>query len=191
MLTISYQYIVLQNEWCHLKLTCWNVDKYHINRLFYNRGWPWMSSGGARPQNLGEGGIWWAHSYFFWGGGKIEFLKRYCYLPMPLSHNFCPPPRRFAPSQKGAIFLGIPPPGDVYSTPPKGANAPGISPPPLGYSPPIYAMRFNQIISWYFHRISALRPIQTGCYGNATRIFSFQWQLTFIFFIVFQIFGTT
>ena len=27
----------------------------------------------------------------FWGG-KIEFLKRYCYLPMPLSQDFCPPP---------------------------------------------------------------------------------------------------
>ena len=25
------------------------------------------------------------------GGGKIEFLKRYCYLPMPLSQDFCPP----------------------------------------------------------------------------------------------------
>jgi hypothetical protein len=71
----------------------------------------------------------------FWGG-KIEFLKRYCYLPMPLSKDFCPPPtpRRFAPSQKGAIFLGIPPPGDEYPKnigPRRGANAPGISPPPL------------------------------------------------------------
>ena len=34
-------------------------------------------------------------------GGKIEFLKRYCYLPMPLSQDFCPPPRRFAPLKRG------------------------------------------------------------------------------------------
>ena len=57
-----------------------------------------VASGGARPQNLG------GHlrgKLIFWGG-KIEFLKRYCYLPMPLSQDFCPPPpRRFAPLSKG------------------------------------------------------------------------------------------
>jgi hypothetical protein len=41
-----------------------------------------------------------------------EFLKRYCYLAMPFSQDFCPPPGDSPPSQKGAIFLGIPPPGD-------------------------------------------------------------------------------
>jgi hypothetical protein len=57
-----------------------------------------IRSGGARPQNLG------GHlrgKLIFWGGGKIEFLKRYCYLPMPLSQDFGPPPRRFAPLSKG------------------------------------------------------------------------------------------
>jgi hypothetical protein len=41
-----------------------------------------------RRQNLG------GHlrgKLIFWGG-KIEFLKRYCYLPMLLSQDFCPPP---------------------------------------------------------------------------------------------------
>ena len=46
---------------------------------------------------------------------------------------------------RGTNILGISPP------PPRGANAPGISPPPppppLGYSLPIYAMWFIQIIS--------------------------------------------
>jgi hypothetical protein len=98
-----------------------------------------VHSGGARPQNLGE------HlrgKHIFWGG-KIEFLKRYCYLPMPLSQDFCPrtfvpgllsPPGDSPPSQKGAIFLGIPPPGDECPwniAPPREANAPGISPPSL------------------------------------------------------------
>ena len=34
-------------------------------------------------------------------GGKIEFLKRYCFLPMPLSHHFCPPPQEIRPLSKG------------------------------------------------------------------------------------------
>jgi hypothetical protein len=86
-------------------------------------------------------------------GGKIEFLKRYCYLPMPLSPDFCPPPSGDSPpSQKGAIFLGIPPPGDEYPrniAPPREGRMPQeYRPPiPLGYSPPIYAMWFIQIIS--------------------------------------------
>jgi hypothetical protein len=88
-------------------------------------------SGAARPQNLG-GHL--RRKLIFWGG-KIEFLKRYCYLPMPLSQDFCPPPQEIRPpSQKGAIFLGIPPPGDEYPrniAPPRGANAPGISLPPF------------------------------------------------------------
>jgi hypothetical protein len=102
----------------------------------------------------------------FWGG-KIEFLKRYFYLP----------PGDSPPSQKGAIFLGI-------------------CPPPLGYSPPIYAMWFIQIISWYFHLISALIKAHTDrtLFGIATRIFSFQWHLTHFQWhltLFFQIFGTT
>jgi hypothetical protein len=56
-------------------------------------------SGGARPQNLG-GAAFEGQTHIL--GGKIEFLKRYCYLPMPLSQDFClPPPRRFAPLSKG------------------------------------------------------------------------------------------
>ena len=62
-----------------------------------------FSSGGARPQNLGGGGH--LRGKLIFSGGKIEFLKRYCYLPMPLSQDFCPPPRRFAPLSKG---------GDIY-----------------------------------------------------------------------------
>jgi hypothetical protein len=96
------------------------------------------SSGGARPQNLGGGGIWWANSHL---GGR-------CYLPMPLSHDFRPQEIRPPPlSQKGIYILGISPPWGEYPI--------GISR-PLGYSPPIYAMWFIQIISWYFHLISAL-----------------------------------
>jgi hypothetical protein len=59
------------------------------------------SSGGARPQNLG--GHLRGKLIFWGGGGKIEFLKRHCYLPMPLSQDFCPlpPPRRFAALSKG------------------------------------------------------------------------------------------
>ena len=67
----------------------------------------------------------------FGGVGEIEFLKRYCYLPMPLSQDVCPPPGDSPPSQKGAIFLGIPPPEDEYPrniAPPREANAPGMSP---------------------------------------------------------------
>jgi hypothetical protein len=53
-----------------------------------------VDSGGARPQNLGRH---LSGKLIFWGGK----LKRYCYLPMPLSQDFCPPPRRFAPVSKG------------------------------------------------------------------------------------------
>jgi hypothetical protein len=83
-------------------------------------------SGGARLQNLG------GHlrgKLIFWGG-KIEVLKRYCYLPMPLSQDFRPPPRRFAPLSSLPFRIFAP--------------------------PPIYAMWFIQIISWYVHLISAL-----------------------------------
>ena len=43
------------------------------------------------------------------------------------------PPGDSPPFQKGAIFLGIPPPGDEYPSniAPPHANAPGISPPPF------------------------------------------------------------
>ena len=65
-------------------------------------------------------------------GGKIEFLKRYCFLPMPLSHDFCPPPRRFVPLSKGGDIPRYTAPGlrITYSNiaPPRGANAPGKPP---------------------------------------------------------------
>ena len=67
-------------------------------------------------------------------GGQDRFL------PMPLSQNFCPPPGDSPPSQKGAIFQGIPPPGDEYPrniAPPRRANAPGISPPFRIFAPDI------------------------------------------------------
>ena len=81
-------------------------------------------------------------------GGKIEFLKRYCYLPMPLSQDFCsPPPGDSPPSQKGPIFLGIPPPGDEYprniASPAEGRMPQEYPPPPFRiFDPPIYAMWF-------------------------------------------------
>jgi hypothetical protein len=113
---------------------------------------------------MGGGGIWGANSYFGWQD---------CHAVV--HRTFVPPPGDSPPCQKGAIFLGIPPPGDEYPrniAHPRGANAPVISPSPLGYSPPIYAMWFIQIISWYFHLISALKPIQTGRYLATRREFS-------------------
>jgi hypothetical protein len=87
----------------------------------------------------GEGGAFEGQTHIL--GGKIEFLKRYCYLPMPLSQDFCPPPGDSPLSQKGAIFLGIPPPGDEYPrniVPPQRGECSRNIAPPLGYSPPIY-----------------------------------------------------
>jgi hypothetical protein len=46
-------------------------------------------SGGARPQNFWGGGGGHLRGKLIFGGGKIEFLKRYCYLPIPLSKDFC------------------------------------------------------------------------------------------------------
>jgi hypothetical protein len=107
----------------------------------------YFPSGSARPQNLGG---YLRGKLIFWEG-KIEFLKRYCYLPMPLSQDFCPPPRRFAPLSKGGdTVLRIPPPGDEYPrniAPSPEGRMPQEYRPPLGYSPPIYAMWFIQIIS--------------------------------------------
>ena len=82
---------------------------------------------------IGGGGTFEGQTHIL--GGKIEFLKRYCYLPMPLSQDFCPPPSPgdSPPSQKWAIFLGIPHLGDEYPR--------NIAPPPEGrmtqeYRPP-------------------------------------------------------
>jgi hypothetical protein len=47
--------------------------------------------GGRQVLRIGGGG----HlrgKLIFGGGGNVEFSKRYCYLPMPLSQNFRPPP---------------------------------------------------------------------------------------------------
>jgi hypothetical protein len=56
---------------------------------------------------------------------------------MPLSQDFRPPQEIRPPLKKGGEY-----PRNIA--------------PPLGYSPLIYAMWFIQIISWYFHLISAL-----------------------------------
>jgi hypothetical protein len=112
--------------------------------------------------------------YFLGGGQDRIFKKVLLFAHAVVTGLLSPPPRRFAPSQKGAIFLGIPPPGDEYPRnigPPEGMPQ-EYRPPPLGYSPPIYAMWFIQIISWYCHLMSALRPIQTERYLATRREFS-------------------
>ena len=102
-----------------------------------------MASGGARPQNLegGGGGAFEGQTHIF-GGQDIIFKKVLLFAHAVVTGLLSPsPPGDSPPSQKGPIFLGIPPPADEYPTniapPPRGANAPGISPPPLGYSPPL------------------------------------------------------
>jgi hypothetical protein len=59
-----------------------------------------IRGGGARSSELGGGAF--EGQTHIWGGGNVEFSKRYCYLPMPLSQNFRPPPFK-----RGAIFLEI------------------------------------------------------------------------------------
>jgi hypothetical protein len=56
-------------------------------------------SGGARPQNFFGGGAFEGQTHIL--GGMIEFLKRYCYLPMPLSQDFCPPQEIRPPLKMG------------------------------------------------------------------------------------------
>jgi hypothetical protein len=111
----------------------------------------------------------------FGGGQDRIFEKVLLFAHVVVTGLLPPPPKSFAPSQKGAIFLGIPPPGVEYPrniAPPPEGRMPQEYRPPLGYSPPIYAMWLIQIISWYFHLISALRPIQTGRYLATRREFS-------------------
>jgi hypothetical protein len=60
-------------------------------------------SDGAWPQNLGGGGI--EEQTHILGGGKIEFLKRYCHLPMPLSQEFRPPQEIRPPALIWNIYL--------------------------------------------------------------------------------------
>ena len=79
-----------------------------------------IASGGARSRNLGGhlGG-----KLIFWGGQDIIFKKVLLYR------------------HRGTNILGISPP------PPEGRMPQEYRPPPLGYSLPIYAMWFIQIIS--------------------------------------------
>ena len=101
-------------------------------------------------QNLGGGGEFEGQTHIL--GGQDRIFKKVQLFVHAVVTGLFSPPRRFAPLSKGGDIprpyrprgtniLGI-------SPPPRGANAPGISPPhPLGYSPPIYAMWFIQIIS--------------------------------------------
>jgi hypothetical protein len=50
----------------------------------------------------------------FGGGEDRIFKKVLLFAHAVVTGLLSPPPMRFAPSQKGAIFLGIPPPGDEY-----------------------------------------------------------------------------
>ena len=78
------------------------------------------TSGGARPQNL--------------GGGQDRIFKKVLLFAHAVVTGLLPPPR-------GTNILGILPP-------PEGRMPQEYAPPPpLGYSPPIYAMWFIQIIS--------------------------------------------
>ena len=80
--------------------------------------------GGARPQNLGRGvGVAFeGQTHIFLGGRQdIIFKKVLLFAHAVVKGLLATLPRRFAPSQKGAIFLGILPPG---------TNILGISPPP-------------------------------------------------------------
>ena len=69
-----------------------------------------LGIGGARPQNLGGGAF--EGQTHIWGAGQDRIFKKVLLFAHAAVTGLCPPPRRFTPSQKGAIFLGIPPPGD-------------------------------------------------------------------------------
>jgi hypothetical protein len=75
-----------------------------------------IPSGGARPQNFFLGGEH-VRGKLIWGGrGQYTIFKKVpLFAHAVVTGLLPPPPRRFAPSQKGPIFLGIPPPGDEFS----------------------------------------------------------------------------
>jgi hypothetical protein len=77
------------------------------------------SSGGARPQNLG-GGAFEGQTHIF--GGQDRIFKKVLLFAHAVVTGRLSPPGDSPPSQKGAIFLGIPPPGDAYPR--------NIAPPP-------------------------------------------------------------
>jgi hypothetical protein len=91
------------------------------------------------------GGIWGANSYF--GGQDRIFKKVLLFAHAVVTGLLAPPPEGRMPQEYRPPFRIFPP-------------------------PPIYAMWFIQIISWYFHLITALRPIQTGRYLATRREFS-------------------
>jgi hypothetical protein len=68
-------------------------------------------------------------------GGQDRIFKKVLLFAHAVVTGLLSPSGDSPPSQKGAIFLGIPPPGDEYprniAPPHRGANAPGISPPPF------------------------------------------------------------
>ena len=108
--------------------SCISEEDYMCDFQGVGRSVNILVSGGARPQNWGGGGH--LKCKLIFGGGQDRFL------PMPLSQDFCPPPPGDSPpSQKGAIFLGIPPPGDEYPrniAPPQRGECPkNIAPPPF------------------------------------------------------------
>jgi hypothetical protein len=93
------------------------------------------------------GGIWGQTRIL---GGQDRIFKRYCYLPMPLSQDFRPPPQEIRPPLRGGG-------GGIPMNIALGVNILPISLPfRIFAAPPIYSMWFIQIISWYVHLISAL-----------------------------------
>ena len=76
----------------------WKREPYFL-KYFPERMGP-VAAPGLR---IGGGGAFEGQTHI-WGGGKIEFLKRYGYLPMPLSQDFCPHPQEIHPPSKGGRY---------------------------------------------------------------------------------------
>ena len=84
-----------------------------------------LASGGARQ----FGGAFEGQTHILGGQDRI-FKKVLLFAHAVVTGLLSPPPGDSPPSQKGAIFLGIPPPGDEYPR--------NIAPPPEGRMPQEY-----------------------------------------------------
>ena len=84
-----------------------------------------------QASEFGGGGAFEGQTHI-WGGGQDRTFKKVLLFAHAVVTGLLFPPGDSPPSQKGAIFLGIPPLEDEYprniAPPPRGANAPGMSP---------------------------------------------------------------